>query len=145
MFSRILIAVDGSETSDKALATGLQLAQQGKARVRVLHALDELASVSGYHYSAQLRELTRQTGQKILDDALAAARKCEVQADAELVNKPDGRIGDMVADAARTWNADLVVVGTHGRRGIGRVLLGSGAEEVVRMAPVPVLTVRGNA
>ncbi|MBA2962289.1 MULTISPECIES: universal stress protein [Ramlibacter] len=145
MFRRILIAVDGSETSNHALDTGLQLARQGQASVRVVHALDELASVSGYPYSAQLRDVVRQEGQKILDDALAIARKADVPADAELVNQPDGRLGEMVANAARAWNADLVVVGTHGRRGIGRVLLGSGAEEVVRMAPVPVLTVRSSA
>ena len=48
----------------------------------------------------------------------------------------------MVADEARRWNADLIVVGTHGRRGVGRMLLGSGAEQVIRMAPVPVLVIR---
>jgi nucleotide-binding universal stress UspA family protein len=47
-----------------------------------------------------------------------------------------------VADAARDWKADLVVVGSHGRRGLGRVLLGSGAEDILRLAPVPVLVVR---
>ena len=52
------------------------------------------------------------------------------------------RLGDTVADAARDWGADLVVLGTHGRRGVGRVLLGSGAEQVIRCASVPVLIVR---
>ena len=47
-----------------------------------------------------------------------------------------------MANAAKRWNADLIVVGTHGRRGLGRVLLGSGAEQIVRLAPVPVLVVR---
>ena len=51
-------------------------------------------------------------------------------------------MGETVANAARLWNADLIVVGTHGRRGVGRMLLGSGAEQIVRLAPVPVLVVR---
>jgi nucleotide-binding universal stress UspA family protein len=49
---------------------------------------------------------------------------------------------EVVADEARRWQADLIVVGTHGRRGVGRMLLGSGAEQVIRMAPVPVLVIR---
>ena len=48
----------------------------------------------------------------------------------------------MISSAALRWNADLIVVGNHGRRGVGRVLLGSGAEEIVRHAPVPVMVVR---
>ena len=49
----------------------------------------------------------------------------------------------MVADEARNWKADLIVIGAHGRRGLDRLVLGSGAEQVTRTAPVPVLTVRG--
>ena len=52
------------------------------------------------------------------------------------------RLGETAADAAKRWNADLLVVGTHGRRGIGRMLLGSGAEQIIRLAPVPTLVVR---
>jgi nucleotide-binding universal stress UspA family protein len=48
----------------------------------------------------------------------------------------------VVSDAAKRWNADLIVVGTHGRRGVGRVLMGSGAEQIIRLAPVPVLVIR---
>ena len=51
-------------------------------------------------------------------------------------------LADVVSEAAKLWNADLIVVGTHGRRGIGRVLMGSGAEQIIRMAPVPVLVIR---
>jgi nucleotide-binding universal stress UspA family protein len=53
-------------------------------------------------------------------------------------------LGESVADEAADWGADLVVLGTHGRRGLGRVLLGSGAEQVIRLCPVPVLVVRGD-
>jgi nucleotide-binding universal stress UspA family protein len=65
-----------------------------------------------------------------------------VPADTRLVESRGPRLGDAVAAEAREWEADLVVVATHGRRGLGRVLLGSGAEQVIRQAPVPVLVVR---
>jgi nucleotide-binding universal stress UspA family protein len=52
------------------------------------------------------------------------------------------RLGEAIADEAGTWNADLVVIGSHGRRGLQRLLIGSGAEQVLRLSPVPVLLVR---
>jgi nucleotide-binding universal stress UspA family protein len=145
MFKRILVAVDGSDTSNQALLAALELARDRQSHVRLLHVLDELSSVHGYRYSAQLREMAQEAGQTVLDDARAIAAHGGIEADTQLVDAPGQRLGDVVADAARAWAADLVVVGTHGRRGVGRVLLGSGAEEVVRMAAVPVLTVRGGA
>jgi nucleotide-binding universal stress UspA family protein len=67
-----------------------------------------------------------------------------VPAETKLVEGVGARLGEVVAEEARAWEADLVVVGTHGRRGVGRVLLGSGAEQVLRLAPVPVLAVRSS-
>jgi nucleotide-binding universal stress UspA family protein len=49
---------------------------------------------------------------------------------------------DLVAAAAKSWSVELVVIGTHGRRGLGRLLLGSDAEQILRLSPVPVLLVR---
>ena len=60
-----------------------------------------------------------------------------------LIDRVAQRLGDSVADAAGDWGADLIVIGTHGRRGIGRVLLGSGSEQIMRLSPVPVLMIRG--
>jgi nucleotide-binding universal stress UspA family protein len=60
----------------------------------------------------------------------------------EVVTSQQGRICDQVVDAARNWKADLIVIGTHGRRGISRLMLGSDAEQILRLAPVPVLLVR---
>lgn len=142
MYHRILVPVDGSETSTKALVAALELAREGNGRVRILHALDELVYLSGYEYGAEALAYARQAAQKAVDEALAIARDAGIAADGRLIEQPGARLGDVVADEARAWGADLVVVGTHGRRGIGRVLLGSGAEQVIRMAPVPVLAVR---
>lgn len=83
-----------------------------------------------------------QEADKVLSTAQEIAASAGVSADSELLETRGRRLGEAVADQARAWGADLVVVGTHGRRGVGRVLLGSGAEQVIRMASVPVLAVR---
>ena len=144
MYKRILVPVDGSETSNKAVVAALQQARESGGRVRVVHALDELAYVTGFEYSGDVLKVARDYAAKVLDDALAMARSAGVPADTKLIEVPGGRLGEVVADEARSWEADLVVVGTHGRRGVSRVLLGSGAEQVIRLAPVPVLAVRAS-
>jgi nucleotide-binding universal stress UspA family protein len=143
MYKRILVPVDGSDTSTKALVAALQLARDAGGRVRLVHALDELSYVSGYDYGADVLALARERANQVLNDALEVAKASGVPADVKLLEAPGQRLGDVVADAALGWEADLVVVGTHGRRGLGRVLLGSGAEQVIRSAPVPVLSIRG--
>ena len=118
-FQKILVPVDGSSTSNKALDYALKLAKEDHSQVRALHATE------------------------VLQKAVVAAQALNVPADTKLVDQPGQRLGQTVADEAASWGADLVVVGTHGRRGVDRVLLGSGAEQIVRMSPVAVLTVRG--
>jgi len=142
-YKRILVPIDGSETSTKALVAALQMARDSGGQVRLIHSVDELAYVSGFEYSGNLVEIARDYATKLLDDGLAVARSAGVEADTKLIDFPGQRLGETVMDEAREWNADLIVVGTHGRRGIGRVLLGSGAEQILRMSPVPVLVIRG--
>ena len=146
MFKRILIPVDGSESANKALVTALQLAREAGGRVRLIHVIEELAYLSGYAqfggYSGELITAIRESGTKLLNDAMAIAQAAGVEADNLLLDNFGGRLAEAVVDAAKQWNADLIVVGTHGRRGVGRVLLGSGAEQIIRLARVPVLVVR---
>ncbi len=143
LFQKILVPVDGSSTSNKALEQALQIAQQHHSQLRLLHAIDELANLSSYEYSGTILASARQQAQQLLQQALATAQAHQVPADTRLADESGQRLGQTVADEARLWGADLIVVGTHGRRGVGRVLLGSGAEQILRMAPVPVLSVRG--
>ena len=145
MFKRILVPVDGSATSIKALTAAVQLARDSGGRVRILHSLDELAYLSGFEYSGEVIKVARENAVKVLDAAMAIANAAAVTADKQLIDQPGQRLGQTVSDAAGAWEADLVVVGTHGRRGIGRVLMGSGAEQVIRTATVPVLVIRGDA
>ena len=142
-FQKILVPVDGSSTSNKALDYALRLAKENHSQVRSLHAIDELGYLSSYEYSGELMASARKNGTEVLQNAVIAAQALSVPADTKLVDQPGQRLGQTVADEAASWGADLIVVGTHGRRGVGRVLMGSGAEQIVRMATVPVLTVRG--
>jgi nucleotide-binding universal stress UspA family protein len=142
MYKRILVPVDGSETSRKALVAALQLARETGGTVRVLHVLDELAYMTTYDYSGQILEAARKEAAKVIEQASEIAGASGVPAESKLLEVPGRRLGEVVADEARAWEADLVVVGTHGRRGVSRLVLGSGAEQVIRLAPVPVLAFR---
>lgn len=146
MYRRILVPFDGSSTAYEALATAERLARDSGGRVKLLHVVEELAYLAGYDQyggnSGALLETMRATAVKLLKEGEAHARAAGVEAETELFDQFGERLGETVAKAARDWNADLVVVGTHGRRGLGRVLLGSGAEQIIRQAPVPVLVVR---
>ncbi|HKB54462.1 MAG TPA: universal stress protein [Ramlibacter sp.] len=146
MYRRIIVPIDGSATSDHALATALGLAKEGHGRVRLIHVVEELAYLTGYDqfggYAGDLLKVMRETGANILAKGLAAAQEAGIEAEEMLYDNLGERLPEVVAEEAKRWEADLIVVGTHGRRGVGRILLGSGAEQIVRMAPVPVLVIR---
>ena len=145
MYKRIVVPVDGSETAQKALATALQMARESSGCVHLVHVVEGLTPMTADPYGAysgDVIEVMRQNGRKILDDALALARSEGVQADTQLFDNFGERLAEVVADSATRFNADLMVVGTHGRRGLGRVLMGSGAEQIIRLSPVPVLVLR---
>ena len=146
MYQRILVPVDGSEPSNRALAAAIGLAQAFGSRLRVVHVIEELAYLSGYDqfggYSGELIRAMREAGEKVLADSQAQARAAGVEVDGMLFDQFGERLGETVAKAAQMWNADLIVTGTHGRRGVSRAVLGSGAEQILRLAPVPVLSVR---
>ena len=145
MYKRIVVPVDGSETAQKALVTALQMAREASGCLHLVHVVEGLTPMTADPYGAysgDVIEVMRQSGRKILDDALALARAEGVQADTQLFDNFGERLAEVVADSATRFNADLMVVGTHGRRGLGRVLMGSGAEQIIRLSPVPVLVLR---
>jgi len=146
MFKHILVPVDGSEPSNHALGTAIDLARESGARIRLIHVVDNTAFLTGYDpsggSSGHLFSALRDSGLQILQQGTADATAKGVQADHVLVDQVGTRLGDAVAQAAAEFGADLIVVGTHGRRGPSRLLLGSGAEQVIRLAPVPVLVTR---
>jgi nucleotide-binding universal stress UspA family protein len=145
-YTRILMPIDGSPTSDKALAEAIRLAQSPGARLRLLHVVDELSYVNGFepamNYLKDTLPLMQQAGEKLLARAREKAEGQGVPTDSVLIVGGPGRLWEHVVEQAGSMQADLVVVGSHGRRGLGRVLLGSDAEQIVRHAPGPVLVVR---
>lgn len=148
MYRRILVAVDGSATSNKAVSAALEMASfsGGRSSIRLIHVLDEMAYFVGLDpYAGQSYSVIgvmREAGEKILADALAIAQSAGVQADTVLVDQLGSHLAETVAAEAKSWDASLVVVGTHGRKGIGRMLLGSGAEQIIRLSTCPVLVLR---
>ncbi len=147
MYQRILVPVDGSPTSDKGLAEAIALAKMTGGRIRLIHVVDELSiamsSDSFAGYSAALIPLLREGGEKILELAKKRVIAAGVEVDTALHEVLATRVSHLIIEEAAAWRADLIVIGTHGRRGVSRVLLGSDAEQVLRSASVPVLLVRG--
>jgi len=148
MYRKILIPVDGSAPSDLALASAIELAKTFGAKLRLVHVVEEMAYMTGYDpfggYAGDLIRIMRENGQKILQEGMAKAQAAGVEVDDVLFDTLGERLAESVASNARHWGADLIVVGTHGRRGLARAFLGSGAEQIIRLAPVPVLVVRAN-
>ena len=146
MFKRIVIPVDGSQTANKALVVALGMARDSGGSVRIIHVIEGTSYNSGAVQTASfpgdMVGAIRGAAGKILEEALALAQPFGVATDTKLFDTFDGRLADAVSNAATEWQADLIVVGTHGRRGIGRLLMGSGAEQIMRQAPIPVLVIR---
>lgn len=141
MFKRILIPVDGSTTSTTALASALRFAHEQGAAVRLVHVYEPLHYVLA-EGPVDITAQMRRQGEVVLADAAAEARKAGVTAESSLVESGDRRVADAIVDEAIGCHADLIAMGTHGRRGIEHLMLGSVAEGVLRRAPVPVLLLR---
>lgn len=145
MYQRILIPVDGSPTSDRALGEAIALARQQNAQLQLLHVIEEIHFVdieSSISY-AELQETMRNSGNKVLTQAQTAVQQAGMTAETKLLEASGKRVASVIAAEAERWPADLIVIGTHGRTGFSRLLFGSVAEGVVRTAPVPVLLIRG--
>lgn len=144
-YRRILVAVDGSPTSMKGLREAIRLAKDGRAQLLLLHVVNEFyafASLDGFAPGVDLVPALREGGQRVLAKAKAAAEKEGIRAKTLLRETLGGPAADSIVRDARRQRADLIVLGTHGRRGLRRMVLGSDAEAVVRSSPVPVLLVR---
>ncbi|ANN67190.1 universal stress protein [Bordetella bronchialis] len=146
MYEKILVPIDGSETGERALEQAASLATLCHARVRLLHVLDTLWYANGFErpeiYEHQLRPSMVRAGHRILTAARHVMEQAGVPCDCHLQESDDRRVFEIILDHARRWGADVIVMGTHGRRGVNRLLMGSDAELVARSAPVPVLLVR---
>jgi nucleotide-binding universal stress UspA family protein len=147
MYKRILVAVDGSDTSQLALQEAVNLTKESGGQLRIVHVVDDV-TFDLYREvvdPGEIQKATTKSGEAILSKAQTAVRAAGVNAETRLlkIEKLGRRVTDMIAQEADAWPADLIVIGTHGRRGFNRLLMGSVAEGVVRIASKPVLLVRG--
>jgi nucleotide-binding universal stress UspA family protein len=146
MYEHILIAVDGSSTSAKALDEAIQLARQLKSTLRLVHVVDSAMidmDNGGLLSMSEVMDNLREGGSKLLKKSVAHAEAAGVAAESQLLETLGvTRVATEIVEEAKKWPADLIMLGTHGRRGFAHLLLGSVAEDVIRMATVPVLLIR---
>ena len=145
MYKKILVPIDGSSAAARGLQEAIKLATDQRATIRLIHVINELMVVSSYEatiYTADLINALRDSGNKLLDRAKQQVTNAGIVVESEMLEAHGGQAGITIADDAAKSYADLIVIGTHGRRGFSRLLMGSDAEQVVRSAKVPVLLVR---
>lgn len=139
-FEDVLVGVDGSDCARAALDVGVAVADQADAALHLLSVVD-VAAIGPDVRTESLQDALEADAQRVVDDAAARAAGAGVDPAAESVV-----FGSSVQGSIRTYvednDVDLLVVGTHGRTGFDRYVLGSVAEFLVRTSPVPVLTVR---
>jgi len=148
MYQRILVPVDGSHTSKLGLQEAIKIAIDQQANLRLIHVVDELLvaqNFEGFVNAGDLIDALEESGKSALKSAEALALKSDIKVETALFESMGGRVADVIVREAKKWKADLIVMGTHGRRGIGRMVLGSDAEAVLRETPVPVLLVKSPA
>jgi nucleotide-binding universal stress UspA family protein len=146
MYQRILVPVDGSPTSNRGLDEAIQIAKLTRGRLRLIHVVDELSFSLGMGayagYGGDLPGILRDNGARVLEQGRATVAAAGVEVDTLLNDNFSGLVHEQVAAEASRWPADLIALGTHGRRGVGRMVLGSSAEKILRYSTVPVLLVR---
>ncbi|MGV2288037.1 universal stress protein [Trinickia sp. YCB016] len=144
MYKRIFVAIDDSKPSRRAFDTALDLAKSNRATLRAFHALKDSAigyQVPSYDPSV-LREKLTEEGAVLAQEFSQAIREAGV--DGEVVTGPASTIEDVavrVLQAATAFDADVLVMGTHGRRGVHRLIMGSVAERCLRQSALPVLLI----
>lgn len=140
MYDDILVPTDGSEGVQEAIDHGIDLAALAGATVHGLFVVDttDAAAIPDPQW-VTMEETLEEAGQRAVDDVRERARARDVEADTEIRR---GTPHDEIVAYAEETGADLIVMGTHGRSGIDRVLLGSVTDNVVRQADRPVLVKR---
>lgn len=148
MYKRILVPIDGSPTAQRAFNYALTMARENHAELIPVYVVDipmMAYEAPGFDPSI-VRDALLQTGELLKQEASAAMQRDDVKGAPRIleVEKPAGTIPERILEEARATHCDLVVMGTHGRRGFQRLMLGSVAERFARMSCCPVLLVPGS-
>ena len=148
MKKRIFVAIDGSSTANRALDEAITMAQAFKASICIIFVADEAdlmqhgMGLGSFIDVEKIKTEIRSGANKMLGDAVSRATAAGCQAEQLLIESSNRRVAESIADAAQSWGADLMVVGSHGGSGIGRLLVGSVAEKLVRISQISLLIVR---
>lgn len=146
-YRRILCPIDGSATAERGMREAAALARTMGAELRFFHAVEfhsATLGAEGTMVSPGLIAELQRWGEEVVEKALAFAADEGLNASVATVQAIGTRVADAVLEEAQRWSADLIVMGTHGRKGARRMLLGSDAEDVSRRAPCAVLLVRSD-
>ena len=146
-YRRILVAVDGTKAANKGLREAIRLARAERAQLFIVHVVDDFQAYAPIGDmvvtpALDLIPAMRERGKRILARAKRVADDARLPVKTILREMIGGPAADPIVREARKLRADLIVLGTHGRRGVRRLVLGSDAEQVVRSSNVPVLLVR---
>ena len=146
MFKRILVTMDDSKTAHYALDKAIELASEQKALLRIVHVVDYVnltAGVEGVNVERFMESL-KDFGKELLHRAVARAAEKGVKAQQKLIESSEimSHIAGQILTDADKWRADLIVIGTHGRKGIKRLFWGSVAESIIRDTTKPILIFR---
>jgi nucleotide-binding universal stress UspA family protein len=146
MYQNILVPVDGSSTATRGLKEAVELAKHHGSRLRLLHVVNELVLTAvdpqPAIYMSTLLDSLREGGNAILKAAEGLVRERGLAAESLLLESVGRQAAELIVEQAERWPADLIVMGTHGRRGLRRIALGSDAEHVVRATSIPVLLIK---
>jgi nucleotide-binding universal stress UspA family protein len=145
MYHRIMVAVDGSDTSNRGLKEAIDLAKDQKAKLAIVHVIDLVVAFGAGQFPGAYIDATRELGSRVIEHARKAALEAgiDVEIQSTEIVTSSYHVADTIAQMTHDWNADLLVVGTHGRRGVSHLLIGSVAERIVRVVTCPLLLVRG--
>ena len=144
MYQKILVPVDGSDPSNSGLMEAIKLAKEQGAQIRLVHVVDEHVLDADYcigTYAGDVIETARVAGERILLDGVSLVRQFGLEPESVALESLDGEASSLIVAEAQACCADLIVMGTHGRRGLKRLAMGSQAENVVRQTRMPVLLV----
>ena len=148
MYDRILVPIDGSPTSSKGVTEAIALAKLTGGRIKLVHVFElpllGIGSEAALMRGDDIYNCARDAGQNVLGEAAARVKAAGIHVEQLLLDCEGGALCDLVAESAGAWSASLIVLGSHGRRGLRRMLLGSDAEQILRTSSVPVLLVRDN-
>ncbi|HTI07905.1 MAG TPA: universal stress protein [Puia sp.] len=137
---RILIAIDGGALSEKTARAGYDLAKATSAEIALVYVVDpEIVVGEGGYTAADLINISIQQGREILEKL-----KRDFGSENVWLFTEAGNPAKTIIKLTKDWNADIIVIGTHGRKGISHLLMGSVAEHVIRHSSVPVLVIPAN-